>query len=72
MAIDARTLTAPIVCTLEEIVETTQRTRTKAIEALRQVAERNDTSHQRGVSALVRATGNSRAMKVNEARNGGR
>lgn len=46
----------------------------KAIEALRNVAEKNDTARARAVSTLVRATGNARAIRVNERRrnNGGR
>ncbi len=40
----------------------------KAIEGLKQVAERNNTSHQRAVTAFVKISGGERAIKVNEER----
>lgn len=42
--------------------------KSKAIEGLKAVATRNNTSHQRAVTALIRATGNVRAIKVNKER----
>ena len=39
-----------------------------ATEGLKAVAERNNTARQRAVTALVRATGSERAIKVNEER----
>ena len=78
MAIDARTLTTPIICTLEEIepiAEMSQRDNSKAAAALRALAEHNNTARQRAVSGLISMTGNARAIRNREAKtndNGGR
>lgn len=73
MAIDARTLTTPIICSVSDIaphVETSKPTdRSKSIEGLKQVVEYNNSAHDRAVSILVRATGNQHAIRVNETKN---
>lgn len=73
MAIDARTLKEPIVCTVEDIepIELSSRDNTRAAARLRAIAERNTTDRQQAVSALVRMTGNARAIRVNNERNRG-
>ena len=73
MAIDARTLTEPIICTLEEIepVEMSQRDNSRAAARLRALAEHNNTEHQRAVSSFIRMTGNARAIRVNSEKNSG-
>lgn len=53
----------------EEAISMSDKDKSKSIEGLKQVAEQNASARDRAVSALVRATGNSRAIKNNEERN---
>lgn len=69
-AIDARTLTTPIICTLEEIepLEMGQRDNSKAAARLRELAERNTTARQQAVTALVNLASGGRRVRANEDR----
>lgn len=73
-AIDAKTLRVPIVCSVEDITPVQMSSKDirrpqRSIEDLQQVAEHNNSAHNRAVSALVRMTGSARAIKVNQERN---
>ena len=69
---DARLLNEPIVCSLEDIKPIhMSRDNSKAAAKLRAIAERNTTGRQQAVSALVRMTGNARAIRVNRERTQG-
>lgn len=75
MAIDARNLTTPIICSVDDIQPHTVSTRERsqlAIEGLRNTATRNQDERQRAVSELVRLASAGRRVRANEDRNGGR
>lgn len=72
--IDARTLTAPIYFSGDAVtpIETsTGKNQSKAIRGLQEITDRNSTERVRAVTALVKLTGNARAIKNNEERNNG-
>ncbi len=70
MAVDARTLREPIICSVEDImpVQMSQQDNSKAAAKLRELAEKNHTARQQAVTALVNLASGGRRVRANESR----
>ena len=73
--VDAKSINEPITFSAEDIqpraLEMSQRNNSRVAARLRAIAEQNTKGRQQAVSALVRMTGNARAIRVNNERNQG-